>query len=238
MDEFESYDSSYHEWVEQLNSWMDTYDHADRGWVQTLSDEIAFEVTDIFDNHFDIAELLDCFSYAVTNHAFVGENLGLQSYTQHGVLLYAFDEFNIEHDHHDGWWVEQLPEQIHYLTEDLLTRHYRFQIFIFVCINWWHIGVIEQPLEWWEADPGAEWNDRNMGRLYKQFVGVDDYAAYRESLIQELYIAMGGDPAMLEDDYARWHAMHEYIVDGMGNIVDIFDENGISIFGEFPDGEG
>ena len=236
-DEFESYDTSYHEWVEQLTSWMDPYDFAGRAWVQTISDEIAFSITDIFDNHFEIAELLKIFDYPSTNQFFVGENLGFQEYTQHGVVLSSFDGFHIEEDHHNGWWVEQLPEQINYEC-DILTRVFRFYIFFGVCMSWWHIGEWEQPLEWWEKDPCQDWNDRNMLSRYKELIGWDEYFEGVEISVQEKWIELGGDPEKLEDPHARWLDARNYILDGLGNLIDLVDENGISIFGEFPDGEG
>ncbi len=228
-DEITAYDTSYHEWVEQLTVWLDPYDFTDRDWGATALDGIDLEVTDIFDNHFEIDDEMVAESDIWSNQCLAEDYMGLAVHAQDGIVLPAIeDEFGIEADHHDGNWVEQFTE-LFGLDSSILTRHWRFEIFWFVCVSWWQIGPIEQPLEYWESNPCDVKND-NITEAYKAFFGGYYEEVYAE--LESQWIALGGDPAMLENDIVRWSQYDTMVFDGMGNLIDMVDSNGISIFGD------
>jgi hypothetical protein len=201
---FSSYDTSYHEHVEELRSWLDPYDAAFRDWGVGVQDGFNVEITDIFDNHFFTEDSIDATVQARSNHEFIGETLYPDDESRQGIILYADDGFSLEEDHFDGNWVEQVEEAFN-ISPDILTRHWRFEMFFFVCVHWWEIGVVEQPIEGSEINPCQVRND-SIGTAYVEFFGLDGYYDEIKKEYRDAWLLAGGDPlqcAVLQRSVAR-----------------------------------
>lgn len=226
-EELGSIDTSYHEWVEQLTTWLDPYDQVERAWGVGVADGFNVDVTDIFDGHLDVEEDVGITAQVRSNHELLEETLYAFSHSKDGIVLPIIEDgFGIVEDHHDGHWVEQFPENL-IASVGILTRHWRFEIFWFVCIRWWEVDVVEQPLEWWERNPCEVKND-NILEAYKVFFGYGGFYDEVQSAFQTQWIHFGGDPS-LDFDNVRWASFSDFIFDGHGNAIDMIDANGNSI---------
>jgi hypothetical protein len=223
-------DTSYQEWVEQLQSWFDPYDAVKQSWSVSALDNIGLAITDLFDNHFVVNDEMVATVQIRSNHEFIGETLYPDDMAQDGVLLYAEDGFSMEADHHDGNWVEQFTDDVGF-ESDILTRHWRFEWFMGICMGYWNIGVVEQPLEPGEPNPvdvkNAEYQPDNY---YMDF--IDEYYDQVEYDLHEQWLLAGGDPS-LDFSYVRTADFDSFVFEG-GNAVDMVDVNGESIIEEVP----
>jgi hypothetical protein len=136
----------------------------------------------------------------------------------------------MEADHHDGNWVEQFTDDVGF-ESDILTRHWRFEWFMGICMGYWNIGVVEQPLEPGEPNPvdvkNAEYQPDNY---YMDF--IDEYYDQVEYDLHEQWLLAGGDPS-LDFSYVRTADFDSFVFEG-GNAVDMVDVNGESIIEEVP----
>lgn len=223
-------DSAYHEWVEELQSWFNSYDFINYSWGATAEDNISLAISDIFDNHFFIGDTVDIIDQTRSNHEFIGETLYSNDIASQGIGVFAEDGFNVEANHHDGNWVEQIENWIGY-ESSILTRHWRFEYFYGVCIRWWNIGVVEQPLEIWETDPCTVSNDE-WAEDYAQFVAGEGgiYDAVMQD-VKDQWLLAGGDPS-LNFDNVRWTHFNSFVYDGFGNAIDMLDADGNTIIQE------
>lgn len=227
---FKTADTSYHEWVEELQSWFDPYDFTKEDWVITLSDNISLKTTDIFDNHFYTEDTFQTLDTDRTNHEFLAETFYPDDYSNQGIILYANDGFGLKEDHFDGNWVEQVEDFYDFSEPEVLTRHWRFEYFWMVCVNWWEVGKVEQPLELGEINPKTAKNE-NFTENYKDFFGYDGYYDEIKQKLKEQWLLAGGMPD-LDFDNVRWAAFDRIIYDNHGNAVDMVDINGESIIQE------
>ena len=60
-----------------------------------------------------------------------------------GIGLDVADEIDMAEDHHDGWWVDQPPEQFS-LADSVLTQHWRYERIFGLVITSWQVDPIEQ----------------------------------------------------------------------------------------------
>lgn len=223
-------DTSYQEWVEQLQSWFDPYDFVKQSWSVSALDNIDLAVTDIFDNHFIVDEGLVATAQTRSNHEFLGETLYPDDTAKDGALLYIEDGFSIDADHHDGNWVENFQETIGF-EADTLTRHWRFEWFMGICLQYWNVGVMEQPLAPGEPNPVDVKNDEYQpDNYYMDF--IEEYYAQVEYDLQEQWLLAGGDPS-LDFHYVRTAAFDSFVFEG-GNAADMVDVNGETIIEEIP----
>lgn len=218
-------DTSYHEWVEQLQSWFDPYDQAAQSWALSAMDNIGLAITDLFDNHFVVNDEMVATAQVRSNHEFIGETLYPDDEAGHAGILYIEDGFGLAADHHDGNWVENTTESVN-LEPEILTRHWRFEWFMGICLGYWNIGVVEQPLESWEPYPPDVKNaEYQMDSSYQDF--IDAYYADIEDDLQEMWLLGGGDPS-LDFDSVRTADFGAFVFEGE-TVVDMVDVNGNSI---------
>ena len=224
------YDTSYHEHVEQVQSWFDPYDHSAFAAILVAEDYVELCVSDVFDNHFFVDDDLAATSLARSNHLLAEEYLGFASEATNGYGITVESGFCLTGHHHDGNWVEQFEEWIG-VNSSVLTRHWRFEIFMLVCVGWWEIGPVEQPLTIDEPNPCAQYNLERVEENYKQFIGYEADAVRIAG--EMIWLEAEGDPKKLELEEIRWTDAYMLMFDPTTQKAeDWLDYEGVSIFGE------
>ena len=142
-DLFETQDTSYHFWVEEVIDTLSTTPSNTFGFTLKAMDELGM-TENMGTNHEFISDgLMIDSTYIFSGHEFVAETLYPDDRSSVGILEAIQDVLDFEEEHYDGWYVAVIADQFS-IVDDILTQHWSYDWFFGMCLDAWQNEPIEQ----------------------------------------------------------------------------------------------
>lgn len=131
-------------WEELFTDGFHLTDKSIFSYIEMLDEMFGLEEPYLWDGHEDVEEFLGInVTYVWDNHELMEECLYPDDAASQGIGLDIADSFSVAENHHDGWWVDQSPEQFG-LAVSVLNQHWRYERIFGLVISSWQVEPIEQ----------------------------------------------------------------------------------------------
>lgn len=131
-------------WEELFTDGFDIADISVGSFIEMLDELFSLEEPYLWDGHEEVEEILGItVTYVWDNHELMEEYLYPDDAVSQGIGLDIVDGFGLAENHHDGWWVDQPPEQFR-LAVSVLNQHWRYERIFGLVVRSWQVEPTEQ----------------------------------------------------------------------------------------------